>query len=246
MLSQGPRCKRAPARSWSLRELHPSGPAPRWPPIPRASKGRLHPEPPSRTRNAFARDRDRIIHSTAFRRLKEQDPGLRRPRGRLLPHPAHPFAGGGPDRPLAGPCAGPATRISPRPWRWPTTSAIRPSATPARTSCDRCMAPWGGFDHNVQTFRVCTELEARYPAFPGLNLDLGDAGGGGQAQRPGARPAGASRRGAGGGNSTQAGPGARRPGPRPRRRSRRSPTTSPTTTTTWTTGCRRGCSPSPS
>ena len=36
------------------------------------SRGRLVPEAPSRTRNAFARDRDRIIHSTAFRRLKEK------------------------------------------------------------------------------------------------------------------------------------------------------------------------------
>src|SRR5690606_9749024 len=32
------------------------------------------------------------------------------------------------------------------------------------------MAPWGGFDHNVQTFRVVTRLEARYPGFEGLNL----------------------------------------------------------------------------
>jgi dGTPase len=34
----------------------------------------------------------------------------------------------------------------------------------------RCMLPWGGFDHNVQTFRVVTRLEVRYPAWDGLNL----------------------------------------------------------------------------
>ena len=34
----------------------------------------------------------------------------------------------------------------------------------------RCMAPWGGFDHNVQTFRVITRLEIRYPGWDGLNL----------------------------------------------------------------------------
>src|SRR3974390_3325802 len=38
----------------------------------RASKGRRHPEPESRTRTPFARDRDRIIHTSAFRRLKEK------------------------------------------------------------------------------------------------------------------------------------------------------------------------------
>jgi dGTPase len=40
--------------------------------VPKASRGRLFPEAESRTRNPFARDRDRIIHSTAFRRLKEK------------------------------------------------------------------------------------------------------------------------------------------------------------------------------
>src|ERR1700744_3686580 len=40
--------------------------------LPATSKGRLYPEPASRTRTAFARDRDRIIHTSAFRRLKEK------------------------------------------------------------------------------------------------------------------------------------------------------------------------------
>ena len=39
---------------------------------PESSRGRLHPEPQSRTRTPFARDRDRIIHCQAFRRLKEK------------------------------------------------------------------------------------------------------------------------------------------------------------------------------
>ena len=43
-----------------------------WAEYPEHSRGRLTPEPISRTRNAYARDRDRIIHATAFRRLKEK------------------------------------------------------------------------------------------------------------------------------------------------------------------------------
>jgi predicted deoxyguanosinetriphosphate triphosphohydrolase len=105
----------------------------------------------------------------------------------------------------------------------------------------KAMAPYGGFDHNVQTFRIVTRLEKRYPSFDGLNLTWETlegvvkhngpvaTGWSGRATRRSrstrrARP-GAGDLGVGGG----AGGGAGR-------------TTSPTTTTTWTTGSGRGCS----
>ena len=46
---------------------------------------------------------------------------------------------------------------------------------------DAAMAGKGGFDHNAQSLRVVTELERKYASFDGLNLDLGDARGAGQA-----------------------------------------------------------------
>ena len=105
------------------------------------------------------------------------------------------------------------------------------------------MEPYGGFDHNVQTFRVVTELEQRYPALRRAEPDLGDARGGDQAQRPGRPTSWTSRPGRPIADydrrATTCGSA---PSPRPRPRSRPSPTTSPTTTTTSTTGCRPGCS----
>jgi hypothetical protein len=61
---------------------------------------------PAPTRDDFQRDRDRIVHSTAFRRLGLQDPGLPQSRGRLVPHSPHAFARGRPARPLDRPVAG--------------------------------------------------------------------------------------------------------------------------------------------
>ena len=62
------------------------------------SRGRLFPETPSPTRTEFQRDRDRIVHSTAFRRLKDKTQVFLYRRGRPLPNPADPHARGRPDR----------------------------------------------------------------------------------------------------------------------------------------------------
>jgi dGTPase len=136
---------------------------------PDASRGRLHPEPESRTRNAFARDRDRIIHSTAFRRLKGKTQVFVAHEGdyyrtrlthslevsqiaRTLAHAL------GLDADLSEAVALAHDLGHP------------PFAHAGEDELQILMKPWGGFDHNVQTFRVCVELESRYPAFPGLNL----------------------------------------------------------------------------
>lgn len=136
---------------------------------PATSRGRLHPEPESRTRNAFARDRDRIIHSTAFRRLKEKTQVFVAHEGDYyrtrLTHSlevaqiARSIARAlGLDDDLAETVALAHDLGHP------------PFGHAGEDALADCMKRYGGFDHNVQTFRVVTELEVRYPAFAGLNL----------------------------------------------------------------------------
>ena len=98
-------------------------------PRPAASPSRKAPR-----RSPFQRDRDRIIHSTAFRRLKHKtqvfvDHEGDHYRTRLT----HSLEVAQIARTSAARCA--STKISPRPWRWPTTSATRRSAMPARRRC---------------------------------------------------------------------------------------------------------------
>ncbi|HUO11716.1 MAG TPA: deoxyguanosinetriphosphate triphosphohydrolase [Caulobacteraceae bacterium] len=135
----------------------------------RASKGRRYPEPPSRTRTPFARDRDRIIHTSAFRRLKEKTQVFVAHEGDLyrtrLTHSLEvaqiarsTAAAMGLDADLAETVALAHDLGHP------------PFAHSGEDELERQMSAFGGFDHNVQTFRVVTELETRYPNFPGLNL----------------------------------------------------------------------------
>ena len=146
-----------------------SPPRVRWAEDPDRSRGRLFPEAESATRTPFARDRDRIIHCTAFRRLKEKTQVFVAHEGDYyrtrLTHSlevaqiARSIAKAlGLDDDLA------------------ETVAIAhdlghpPFGHAGEDVLNECMEPFGGFDHNVQTFRVVTELERRYPDFLGLNL----------------------------------------------------------------------------
>ena len=136
---------------------------------PGASRGRLNDEPPSRTRTPFQRDRDRLIHSTAFRRLggKTQvflvDEGDHY-RTRLT----HTIEVAQIARALAR-----ALRLDED-----LAEALAlahdlghpPFAHAGERALDRAMAEFGGFDHNAQSLRVVTALERRYPLFDGLNL----------------------------------------------------------------------------
>jgi dGTPase len=135
----------------------------------RASRGRLFAEPPSPTRGDFQRDRDRIIHSTAFRRLAhktqvftalECDHFRTRlthtievaqiaralARGLRLDEDLAETAALGHD--LGHACFGHA----------------------GEEVLDQCMGAYGGFDHNAQTLRIVTKLERRYAEWDGLNL----------------------------------------------------------------------------
>jgi dGTPase len=136
---------------------------------PERSRGRLHPEPASKGRSAFRRDCDRIIHCSAFRRLKHKtqvfvfDEGDHY-RTRLT----HTLEVAQVARALAR-----ALRLDED---LAETLALAhdlghpPFGHAGERALDQCLAAFGGFDHNAQTLRVVTALERRYPAFDGLNL----------------------------------------------------------------------------
>ncbi|HYC69216.1 deoxyguanosinetriphosphate triphosphohydrolase [Brevundimonas sp.] len=136
---------------------------------PEHSRGRLTPEPISRTRNAYARDRDRIIHATAFRRLKEKTQVFVAHEGdHYRTRLTHSLEVAQIARSLAH-----ALRLD---TDLAETVALAhdlghpPFGHSGEDELQARMEPWGGFDHNVQTFRVVTKLEHRYPQFEGLNL----------------------------------------------------------------------------
>jgi dGTPase len=136
---------------------------------PEQSRGRLHSEPPSKGRSPFRRDCDRIIHSTAFRRLKHKtqvfvfDEGDHY-RTRLthtleVAQVARALARAlGLDEDLAEALALAHDLGHP------------PFGHAGERALDACLSAFGGFDHNAQTLRVVTTLERRYPNFDGLNL----------------------------------------------------------------------------
>lgn len=136
---------------------------------PSCSRGRLYPEPESRTRNPFERDRDRIVHASAFRRLKGKTQVFVAHEGdhyrTRLTHSlevaqiARAVARRmGLDDDLAE-CLGIAHDLGHPPFGHTGEDVL-----------DACMEPYGGFDHNAQTLRVLTKLERKYPTFDGLNL----------------------------------------------------------------------------
>jgi len=134
-----------------------------------ASHGRKHPESPSSTRTAFARDRDRVIHCTAFRRLKEKTQVFVAHEGdHYRTRLTHSLEVAQIARSLAR-----SLNLDDD-----LAEAIAlahdlghpPFAHAGEEQLQECMAPYGGFDHNVQTFRIVTRLERRYPDFEGLNL----------------------------------------------------------------------------
>jgi len=136
---------------------------------PAKSRGRKVAEPESATRTPFARDRDRIIHCSAFRRLKEKTQVFVAHEGdHFRTRLTHSIEVAQIARSLATALGLDADLAE--------TIALAhdlghpPFGHAGEDELQVQMAGVGGFDHNVQTFRVVTRLERRYPRFDGLNL----------------------------------------------------------------------------
>ncbi|HEX4097358.1 MAG TPA: deoxyguanosinetriphosphate triphosphohydrolase [Caulobacteraceae bacterium] len=136
---------------------------------PATSRGRKVAEAESATRTPFARDRDRIIHATAFRRLKEKTQVFVAHEGdHFRTRLTHSLEVAQIARSLATALGLDADLAE--------TIALAhdlghpPFGHAGEDELQVQMAGFGGFDHNVQTFRVVTKLERRYPRFEGLNL----------------------------------------------------------------------------
>jgi dGTPase len=133
------------------------------------SRGRLHPEPESATRTAFQRDRDRIIHCAAFRRLEYKTQVFVYHEGDYfrtrLTHSLE-----------CAQIARSVCRVLGLDEDLAEALALAhdlghtPFGHAGEDALDEAMRPYGGFDHNAQTIRILTRLEQRYASFDGLNL----------------------------------------------------------------------------
>ena len=136
---------------------------------PETSRGRRHPEPESPTRSPWQRDRDRIVHSSAFRKLQYKTQVFVNHEGDFyrtrLTHSLE---------------VSQIARSIARELRLDEdlTEALAlahdlghpPFGHAGEEALNACLKPWAGFDHNAQSLRIVTELESRYAAFDGLNL----------------------------------------------------------------------------
>ena len=136
---------------------------------PDRSRGRLFAEPPSKTRSPFRRDCDRVIHSTAFRRLKHKTQVFVFHEGdhyrTRLTHSLE----------VAQIARAVARQLGLDEDLTETLALAHDLGHPpfghaGERALDRCLKAHGGFDHNAQALRVVTALEHRYPEFDGLNL----------------------------------------------------------------------------
>lgn len=133
------------------------------------SEGRAIKENPSSARTEFQRDRDRIIHSSAFRRLEYKTQVFVNHEGDLfrtrLTHTLE----------VAQIARTAASRLSINPDLTESIALAHdlghtPFGHAGQTALDQCMQDFGGFEHNLQSLRIVDILEEQYPLFDGLNL----------------------------------------------------------------------------
>jgi dGTPase len=138
---------------------------------PLNSRGRRFTEPPAPTRSEYQRDRDRIVHSTAFRRLVYKTQVFLNHEGDLFrTRLTHSLEVAQLGRSIAR-----TLRLDED-----LVEAIAlahdlghtPFGHAGQDVLDDCMRSHGGFEHNLQSLRVVDQLEQRYPAFDGLNLSF--------------------------------------------------------------------------
>ena len=136
---------------------------------PEDSHGRLYPEPESATRSCFQRDRDRIIHAAAFRRLQYKTQVFVNHEGDFfrtrLTHSLE----------VSQIARSVAQNLNLNQYLAETLALAHdmghtPFGHAGEFALEDLMKPFGGFDHNAQSLRVVTKLEQRYAEFDGLNL----------------------------------------------------------------------------
>ena len=138
---------------------------------PASSRGRRYAEPPAPTRDAFQRDRDRIVHSTAFRRLVYKTQVFLNHEGDLfrtrLTHSLEVAQLGRSIARALGLNEDLVEAIA-----LAHDLGHTPFGHAGQDALDACMKDHGGFEHNLQSLRVVDELEHRYPQYDGLNLSF--------------------------------------------------------------------------
>ena len=149
--------------------VSPPGPRARYATRPEESRGRFYPEPESATRTCYSRDRDRIIHSSAFRRLKHKTQVFVQHEGDYyrtrLTHSLE----------VAQLARSLARTLSADEDLAETVALAHdlghtPFGHAGEEALDAVTRDFGGFDHNAHALRLVTKLEHRYADFDGLNL----------------------------------------------------------------------------
>ena len=142
-----------------------------WASHPAHTRGRRHAEAPAPTRDAFQRDRDRIVHSTAFRRLVYKTQVFLNHEGDLfrtrLTHSLEVAQLGRSIARALGLNEDLVEAIA-----LAHDLGHTPFGHAGQDALHECMEEHGGFEHNLQSLRVVDTLEERYPAFDGLTLSI--------------------------------------------------------------------------